>query len=99
MQTGATKGALDRELPHRAMSGTSRVQHAVSVWQTEGSMKSLDLAAAAAHLVLSSDSPPHSARGSLALLLPPPLLAMAASSKATKRELQEVGGAGGHAAD
>eukprot|EP00969_Alexandrium_andersonii_P009506 415628-Alexandrium_andersonii.AAC.1 len=57
-------------------------------------MKSLELAAAAAHLVLSSDLPPRSAQGPLTLLPAPPRLEMAASSTATKQEIEEakVGG-------
>eukprot|EP00969_Alexandrium_andersonii_P251078 11097613-Alexandrium_andersonii.AAC.1 len=45
---GATKGAVGRELLHLAMSGTSRVQHDLKVWQAKGNVKSLELAAASA---------------------------------------------------
>eukprot|EP00969_Alexandrium_andersonii_P245976 10870122-Alexandrium_andersonii.AAC.1 len=63
------------------MSGTSRVQHAMNVWQAKGSMKSLEFAAASAHLAL-SEPRSHCALGSLSLSpLSPPLGAMAASSK------------------
>eukprot|EP00969_Alexandrium_andersonii_P086740 3824949-Alexandrium_andersonii.AAC.1 len=33
---GATRGAVDRELLHLAMSGTSGVQHATKVWHAKG---------------------------------------------------------------
>eukprot|EP00969_Alexandrium_andersonii_P276093 12203779-Alexandrium_andersonii.AAC.1 len=49
---GATKGAVDRELLHLAMTGCSRIQHEMKVWQAKGTMASLDLAAASVHLVL-----------------------------------------------
>eukprot|EP00969_Alexandrium_andersonii_P243988 10780353-Alexandrium_andersonii.AAC.1 len=78
---GATKGAVDRELLHLAMSGASRVHHAMKVWQAKGNMKSLGLAAASAHVAF-SDPRLRCALGSLSLSpASPPLVAVAASSK------------------
>eukprot|EP00969_Alexandrium_andersonii_P293637 12978856-Alexandrium_andersonii.AAC.1 len=69
---GAAKGAVDRELLHLAMGGTSRVQHAMKVWQAKGNTKSLELAAASAHLAL-CDPRSRCSLGSLTLSPVPPL--------------------------
>eukprot|EP00969_Alexandrium_andersonii_P285720 12631790-Alexandrium_andersonii.AAC.1 len=61
------------------MSGVSRIQHEMKVWQAKGTLRSLELAAAYAHLALCDPSAPN-ALGSLSLTRLPPAQ-MAASSK------------------
>eukprot|EP00969_Alexandrium_andersonii_P348648 15416274-Alexandrium_andersonii.AAC.1 len=61
------------------MSGTRRIQHEMKAWQAKGTMKSLELAAASAHVAFSDTRSP-SALGSLALSPASPSR-MAASSK------------------
>eukprot|EP00969_Alexandrium_andersonii_P301121 13312043-Alexandrium_andersonii.AAC.1 len=76
------------------MSGLSRIQHDMKVWQAKGTLRSLELAAASAHLAVCDPGAPN-ALGSLTLARPPLEMAASSAPSASEQALWDAWNAGG----